>query len=532
MCHSGARVTERSSLLPSLADAPLSPPLRQSPACRCHARDSVVLTVGVDKDDSERCSQCSTTSTSSSVSEEEPVVGSQQWALDELWALFELAYPVAITTVLEFLPGTTSTILAGHLDSPLTKEYVDATTLATMFSNVSAYSIGFGLSSALDTLASQAYGAQRFDKIGVYFQSGLLVLGVALVPILVANYYTATFLGWLGQDAAISALAQQFARVNLVGIPCICLYDLARRVLQAQGILRPMLVLAVLSNALQVASGYVLAYRFGFGFMGVAVARTLGNVSLPLMLWLYFRWAPARLSQWWFGWDWRGAVAHVALFLRLGVPGMLMLIMEWWAYEVVAVMAGLLPNAVLAVSAHAVIMNVAYLFYMAFVGVSVAANVRIGQHLGANEPEKARAAGVLAMKMVLALSVVVSVVVFLGRDVLPTLFLDDADAIARAASALAVWAPFELAEALNCLMQGVAKGAAQQTKAALINGLSFYAVGVPLAYALAFHSGWGVEGLWVGLGLGVTTSFAALVSVYFRWNWPQLARDAQSRTRQ
>ncbi|KAJ0402430.1 hypothetical protein ATCC90586_000028 [Pythium insidiosum] len=517
MCHSGARVNERSSLLTET--------LRQSDVRKSDALassdDSVALTV-----------DCSPSSGGGSLQQDALDVGSKQWVLEELWALFELAYPVAITTVLEFLPGTTSTILAGHLDSPLTKEYVDATTLATMFSNISAYSIGFGLSSALDTLCSQAYGAQRYDKIGVYFQSGLIVIGVALVPILIANFYTATFLGWLGQDPVISALAEQFARYNLVGIPCICFYDLARRVLQAQGILRPMLILAVLSNALQVASGYVLAYQLGFGFVGVALARTLGNVSLPLMLWVYFRASPSRLSQWWFGWDWRSAVAHVGLFLRLGVPGMLMLIMEWWAYEVIAVMAGLLPDTILAVSAHAVIMNVAYLFYMAFVGVSVAANVRIGQYLGANMPEHARLAGMLAMKMVLALSTVAGLTVFLGRDVIPTLFLDDADAIRRASSALMVWAPFELAEALNCLMQGVAKGAAKQDKAAFINGVSFYSIGVPLAYVLAFRLGWGVEGLWVGLGLGVTTSFAALVSVYFRWNWPRLARDAQARTEQ
>ncbi|GLD97916.1 hypothetical protein PINS_up022291 [Pythium insidiosum] len=50
----------------------------------------------------------------------------------ELRALLSLAAHVVTTTALEFLPGFTSTILAGHLGSPQTKELVDAATLSTM----------------------------------------------------------------------------------------------------------------------------------------------------------------------------------------------------------------------------------------------------------------------------------------------------------------------------------------------------------------------------------------------------------------
>jgi Na+-driven multidrug efflux pump len=50
----------------------------------------------------------------------------------ELKELLALAYPVVLTTALEFLPGFTSTIQAGHLPSISTKEYVDAATMSLM----------------------------------------------------------------------------------------------------------------------------------------------------------------------------------------------------------------------------------------------------------------------------------------------------------------------------------------------------------------------------------------------------------------
>lgn len=53
-------------------------------------------------------------------------------AAAELSTLLELVYPVVLTSALEFLPGFTCIVLAGHMDSPNTKQYVDASTLSSM----------------------------------------------------------------------------------------------------------------------------------------------------------------------------------------------------------------------------------------------------------------------------------------------------------------------------------------------------------------------------------------------------------------
>jgi hypothetical protein len=53
-------------------------------------------------------------------------------AAAELSTLLELVYPVVLTSALEFLPGFTCIVLAGHMDSPHTKQFVDAATLSSM----------------------------------------------------------------------------------------------------------------------------------------------------------------------------------------------------------------------------------------------------------------------------------------------------------------------------------------------------------------------------------------------------------------
>ncbi|TMW59163.1 hypothetical protein Poli38472_007308 [Pythium oligandrum] len=448
----------------------------------------------------------------------------------ELRDLLELAYPVVLTTMLEFLPGFTSIILAGHLESDETKEYVDAATMSTMLTNITGYSIGFGLASALDTLCSQAFGAKRYEKLGVYFQSGLIVIGICLAPIVLINLFTEDLLLLMGQDPRVSELAQVFSRYNLLGLPFVFLYELQRKVLQAQGIMTPLVFIAVLGNIVHVLSGYFLTYHTPAGFAGIALSRSLGNFSLPFFLWIYYKLCPENLTQWWAGWDLPAATEHVGLFLRLGIPGMLMLVMEWWAYEIMSIMAGLLPNSVVAVSAHAVILNIVSMVYMIFLGVSVASNIRVGNHLGANHPNKARLVSWISIALCTALGIFLSLVVFFGRFAIPKLFVNDAVTIASSSTILVAWAPFEIFEGLNCVMQGIFRGTGMQDMAARTNGFAFYVLAVPFAYLLGFQAAWGVEGIWVGFGGGIAVSGLSLVAVFGRWNWQALADAAQSRT--
>ncbi|KAJ0398095.1 hypothetical protein P43SY_001185 [Pythium insidiosum] len=448
----------------------------------------------------------------------------------ELRELLALAYPVILTTALEFLPGFSSIVLTGHLESPLKKEYVAAATLSTMFTNITAFTIGSGLTSALDTIASQAFGANRLDRIGVYCQTAMLVVGVCLVPALALNFYTGAVLSWFGQDAVVCDLAQVFARYTLPGLPFIFLYDIERRVLQAQNIMTPLVVVAVVGNIVEIVVGYWLAYHTTVGFAGIAMARALGYAVLPIGMQLYFHLQPELLASWWTGWDLAAALDHVGLFVKLGVPGMLMMLMEWWAFEVLSLLAGVLPNGVLAVSAHTVQLNVVQLAYVVFLGLSVATNIRVGNCLGAGNAAGARMAARLGLAIVAVIGVCWSAGVLVFRNRISALFVDDAQTVEAASLVLVLWAPFEVLEALNCVMQGVFRGAGLQDLAARTNAFAYFVVGIPVAYALAFPGHWGLQGLWVGFGLGVSASFLALLAFFRSWNWYQLTSEADTRT--
>ncbi|KAE8975730.1 hypothetical protein PR003_g26463 [Phytophthora rubi] len=456
--------------------------------------------------------------------EEEP----EPVAMDEFWKTLVLAYPVVVTYTLEYLPGLVCIVLVGHLESPDTKRYVAAATLSTMFTNVSALSIGFGLTSALDTLCSQAYGAGKLDKLGLYLQAALIVVGACLVPVFLLNWHAEYFLVLTGQDAEVARLAGEFSRVTVFGVPFLFVYEMLRKLLQAQNVVRPMVLFALVGTFVNVVGGYVLTYWTPLGFHGAALSRTLGYMTLPLCLVPYFA-VSENHRRWWRGWQMKEAWALVPLCLRLGLPGLAMMAMEWWAYELLAVMAGNLPDGVVAVSAHAVLMNVASSIYTVFMGVSVSSNIRVGNCLGANHPKKARVISRTTQSTVFVLSCFFAGLVYVLRHQIPRLVINDPVAIQRASDALLVMMPYEIIDSLNCVIQGIYKGAGWQDMAAKTNVLAFYVIGIPLGALLSFHFGVGIKGLWIGFGTGIATAFTVCsINLYYA-SWEQMALEARAR---
>lgn len=366
----------------------------------------------------------------------------------------------------------------------------------------------------------------------MYFQTGVVVLGAILLPVFIINWFTDEILLLLGQDAEVARLSGRFSRYMLPGIPFLYLYELTRKVLQAQNIVTPLVIIAAIGNTVNIAAGYILAYHTSIGFHGITIGCSLGNAVLPLLLAPYFMWRPHHLRQWWCQpWNFKAATRYVGVFLRLGVPAMLMLVMEMWAFEALTILSGLLPHHEVAVAAHSVLVNVNLLVYTVFDGLSVAANIRVGNCLGAGLAKTAKLACVVVLLMTLVLALTFTAVLFGFSGQIPRLFLNAGDGADLASKVLAIWSPLTIVDGLNAVTQGVLRGAGKQKAAAITNGLAYYVFGVPLGALLAFQYDLGVEGLWLGMGFGSAVNFGAMAALMLcYWSWEKLASEAKDLT--
>uniref|UniRef100_A0A8C9AJ36 Solute carrier family 47 member 1 n=1 Tax=Prolemur simus TaxID=1328070 RepID=A0A8C9AJ36_PROSS len=181
-----------------------------------------------------------------------------------------------------------------------------------------------------------------------------------------------------------------------------------------------------------------------------------------------------------------------ASFLHLAVPSMLMLCIEWWAYEVGSFLSGILGMVEL--GAQSIVYELAVIVYMIPSGFSVAASVRVGNALGAGNIHQAKTSTAVAL-LITALFAVIFCVLLLGcEDLVGYIFTTDRDIIDLVAQVVPIYAVSHLFEALACTCGGILRGSGNQKIGAIVNAIGYYVVGLPIGIALMFATKLGVVG--------------------------------------
>jgi len=239
-----------------------------------------------------------------------------------------------------------------------------------------------------------------------------------------------------------------------------------------------------------------------FGFPGVAMALTVTEYLATFCLIVYTCCIHPTARHAWGGWSWRALTTGWREYLRLGLPGTLMVCSEWWAFETVALAAGYLGQAPLA--AQSIILNCAVLSFMVPLGVSVAASTRVGHLVGAGRPQSAKRAATATLFLMTLLALVNTTTLWLLRDRLAGFFTPDPEVGRLIHAIIPIVALFQLADGINGVAGGVLRGVGRQTIGAAFNLFAYYGLALPIGIWLAFGpTHWGLAGLWWGLCLAL-----------------------------
>jgi MATE family multidrug resistance protein len=79
-----------------------------------------------------------------------------------------------------------------------------------------------------------------------------------------------------------------------------------------------------------------------------------------------------------------------------------------------------------------------------------------------------------------------------------------------------VAAVFQLFDGLQTVTTGALRGLGNTHVPMVANLIGHWAIGLPIAYFLCFQRGWGVQGLWAGLAIGLILVGSTLLGVWRR----------------
>lgn len=153
------------------------------------------------------------------------------------------------------------------------------------------------MSTALETLNGQAYGAQEYQKLGTQTYTALFCLILACLPLSLMWVYMGKILTFLGQDPLIS---QEAARFTIWLVPALFGYTALQvivRFFQAQSLIIPLLISSCITFLSHTILCWVLVFKSGLANLGAALSIGLSYWLNVFLLGLYMKYSPTCVNS-------------------------------------------------------------------------------------------------------------------------------------------------------------------------------------------------------------------------------------------
>ncbi|KAF9625608.1 hypothetical protein IFM89_024381 [Coptis chinensis] len=434
-----------------------------------------------------------------------------------------LAGPMVAVTLSQYLLQVISMMMVGHLG----ELSLSSTAIATSLTGVTGYSLLLGMASGLETLCGQAYGAQQYQKLGNYTWSAILSLLLLCIPVSLIWINLEKLLALIGQDPIISLEAGKYA-VWLV--PSLFGYAVLQplvRYLQSQSLILPMLLSSSAILCIHTPLCWVLVHKSGLGAVGGALAIGISYWLNVIFLILYiYRSSSCKKTSVPLS---RDVIKGIGEFWRLAVPSTIMICLEWWSFELLILLSGLLPNPQLETSVLSVCLTTISFLYTIPFGLGAAASTRVSNELGAGNAEDARVSVCVVMFIAVTEMIIVSVILFASRNILGYAYSNEKEVIDYVTRLVPLVCLSVIMDSLQGVLSGIARGAGWQHLGAYVNLGSFYLAGIPVAVLLGFLLHLGGKGLWIGIVVGSTIQSGLLAFITSSTNWQKQAMKAKER---
>lgn len=434
----------------------------------------------------------------------------------EAHALWQLAWPILIGQLANVGMSVVEVAMAGH---------ASAHDLAGVALGVSIWNMVIitlmGVMMAVSPMVAHLVGAREFSQVPHVVRQALWqALGVGLIAVLLANLASSIF-NHLALEAPVRELAQDFVLITSLALPAFAAYRVLYGYSVSLNQTKPVMVLALGALLLNVVVNWLLVFgKLGLprlGGLGCAWA-TLVCVWFNLLglLW-WMRRAPAYRSTWpfdrfeWPHWP------QLRKLMHLGLPIGITYFAETSAFSLIALLIAKFGSTEMA--AHQIALNFSSLVFMVPLSVGLALLTRVGQALGAGEPQAARFRAWVGVAMALTFAVLSAIGMALFNTHIAAAYTSDGAVARTAAQLLLLAALFQLPDATQVATSCAIRGYKVTRAPMLIQLTAFWVFSLPLGYALGLAPAWlpwapveplAARGFWIALVVGLTVAALGL----------------------
>lgn len=444
---------------------------------------------------------------------------------EELTSLCKIAFPIVVSSLLLYPKSIISMLFLGHLGNT----ELAGGSLSIGFANITGYSVLKGLAMGMEPICCQAYGAKKWEVLCQTYKRTQCLLFLAAIPISLLWLNMEPILLWSGQDRNITSVAKVYITYSLPDLLVQVLLHPLRIFIRTQSLTKPLTVSAVCAMILHLPINYFLVVHLNMGMRGVALASAWNTLNLYLGLLVYLFQSRTALKPW------DQKVKHTCSqgwqpLLSLALPSVLSVCLEWWWYEIMLLLCGLLSDPQASVAAMGILIQTTGLLYVFPHSLSLGLSTCVGQDLGGEQPARAQRTAIIGFILAVVCGILAFAFTIAVRDEWGKLFTCEPQVLVLTSIALPVLGFCEIGNCPQTAACGILVGSARPKVGAWINFVSFYLIGLPVAAVMSFRLKMGFMGLWFGHAAAQISCMCMMICTLVSTDWKHQAKRAKELT--
>lgn len=412
--------------------------------------------------------------------------------------LIHLAWPMLVAQLAMMANAVIDTAMAGRLTViDLAAVGIAASIMATVV--MSLVSVLF----ALPPIISHLYGANRQAEIGREIHQGIWVSLVLALAAILLLCFPGPFIAISDLQPAVETKVRAYLAASAWGVPAA--FALRMFFAFSMGIHRPRPVMFfnLLSLAFKIPLNALFMYGLlGFPALGAAGAAVATAIDAWLMAALAWGWCLRHPDY--AGFELRRRIAApdfaaIREFLKLGIPIGLTFIADVTAFTFMALFIARLGPV--SSGAHQIAANLAALAFMIPLSLGNATSVLVGQALGAAHPERARRICWDAIRLGMAIAIVLGLIFWLGAPLIAAFYTTDLQVQAIAIPLIVMVGVYHLGDALQAITVNALRGYKKSVVPMVIYTVTLWVPGlgggIVLGLTDTFGPARGAPGFWL-----------------------------------
>ncbi|RBW51943.1 MATE family efflux transporter [Marinobacter sp. F3R11] len=438
--------------------------------------------------------------------------------LAEWKTLAILGGPILIAQIAQMANGVIDTVMAGHASA----EDLAGVGIGTSLW-VPLFLFFIGMLGALQPIISGYNGARVPEKIMPATWQGLYIAGVGAIIMILLLTNVHPVLDGLKLEARTAGITQGYLNAFAWGIPSLLLMTALRGLTDGLGHTRVIMAFSILSTLINLPLNYIFIYgKLGLpamGGIGCGWATSVSNGVAAIALLAYLNHSQL-YKQFHLVADWvKPNKALIRYILGIGIPIGFTIFVEASLFSVIALF--LAPLGPVVVAGHQIALNVVSLLFMLPLSIGMALTLRVSFLIGAGAPDSARLISRSSLILAAATALVFAVLLLIFSEGIAALYTSDTDVQAVTIRLLMFAAIFQVADVIQITCISALRGYKDTGVPMLIMLFSFWGLGLPLGYTLAFTGllvpAMGAAGFWVGLTGGLASASMLLGWRLFRY---------------